>query len=305
MEFRIVDVVNFRNVLINAINEEGKYVVDELDVVKANDVIHHGITFGDFGGDVKAVYYVDDSYQRYLDGESFTDILQDLISFVERQQDAPSIKDSVKGLTDFNAVKDKIVYKVLNFEWNKEYLRDKLYIRRNNLAMVFAIDMGMIDDAVAHVVVSQGIAHMWEVDTKELYKLASINTPRIYPMQFRSMFEVLTGMMPDIDGAEEMFGVGDDSEMFILSNEQGINGAAVMFYPGVLKAIAEELCADQLVILPSSIHEVIIMRYTEDMSPRELRNMVAGVNSETVAKSEQLADTPYLYDSRVGVFNVF
>ena len=66
-------------------------------------------------------------------------------------------------------------------------------------------------------------------------------------------------------------------ELYCLSNECKINGAACIIDDNIQKMIAEKVGGDYFV-LPSSVHEVLIMPKSEDMDPKELRNMVQNVN---------------------------
>lgn len=87
--------------------------------------------------------------------------------------------------------------------------------------------------------------------------------------------------------------------MYILTNISRCNGAAVMAYPNLLENIAEQLGHD-LVILPSSIHEVIILSVDDQTDFRKLEEMVREVNDSQVAEEELLSDTIYVYERSTG-----
>lgn len=83
-------------------------------------------------------------------------------------------------------------------------------------------------------------------------------------------------------------------KMYVLTNQYKLNGAASMFYPDVLKDFAAEQGTD-LIILPSSIHEVILIPMEEGMKPDDFKHMIREVNSEEVEASEILSDHAYVY----------
>lgn len=63
------------------------------------------------------------------------------------------------------------------------------------------------------------------------------------------------GMPPEI--ADMMIAeMPEDQQMYVISNDKGINGAVSMLYEDGLHDLAEKLGSD-LFILPSSVHEVI------------------------------------------------
>ena len=86
-----------------------------------------------------------------------------------------------------------------------------------------------------------------------------------------------------------------DRSMFVLSNRENVQGAVYMFDENILKKIAEKLNSS-LIILPSSIHETIIMRETESMNMNFMRNMVTDVNEMVVESELWLSDEVYRYD---------
>ena len=83
----------------------------------------------------------------------------------------------------------------------------------------------------------------------------------------------------------------------VLSNVQRVQGASCMLYPGLLKQLAgkEE---NSFYILPSSIHEVILLTDRRMETPEQLKEMIAEVNRTQVAPEEVLSDSLYYYDSR-------
>ena len=93
----------------------------------------------------------------------------------------------------------------------------------------------------------------------------------------------------------------EDSIMTVITNVQGINGAAAIFYPDQMDKIAEGLGGDYF-ILPSSVHETLVVPDDGKMSFLELRSMVTEINATMVNPSERLTDEVYHYDSKDKVF---
>ena len=82
--------------------------------------------------------------------------------------------------------------------------------------------------------------------------------------------------------------------MYVLTNQQKLYGAACMLYPGVLKAFSEENGQD-FYVLPSSVHEVILIPAEPGTNEALLREIVTEINRTQVAKDEVLADSIYYY----------
>lgn len=86
-------------------------------------------------------------------------------------------------------------------------------------------------------------------------------------------------------------------EQYVLTNIAQINGATAILYPNLLQEIGEATQSN-FFILPSSIHEVILMKDNGDMNAEELQRMVMEINRTQVAPEEVLSDEVYSYDYR-------
>ena len=83
--------------------------------------------------------------------------------------------------------------------------------------------------------------------------------------------------------------------MQILTNHQKAFGAVGILYPGVLGHIAAALNAN-LYILPSSVHEVIVMPDYGREDPGQLRSMIWDVNRNQLEPEEVLSNSLYYYE---------
>ena len=82
---------------------------------------------------------------------------------------------------------------------------------------------------------------------------------------------------------------------FVLTNSKLYWGAGALFYPGVIERIHELLDGD-FYVLPSSVHELIIMP-VEDQDPEMLAGMIRSANRSVVEPGEILADDLYICES--------
>lgn len=131
----------------------------------------------------------------------------------------------------------------------------------------------------------------WETDTAELFALARRNTRRLFPWECRTLEEVLD----ELDGPSVQEDGWIGLPLRVLSNDRRAYGAACLLYPGVLEGIAEkEGCS--FYILPSSVHEVILLPDDGEIVPDELKKMVAEVNRSYVAAEEVLTDSIYYFN---------
>ena len=88
---------------------------------------------------------------------------------------------------------------------------------------------------------------------------------------------------------------------FVVTNQQRIDGAGALFYPEVMDNLGELLGQDYF-ILPSSIHEMLVLPDNGEVSADELRMMVTEVNATQVAPAERLTNDVYHFDTKEHVF---
>ena len=85
-----------------------------------------------------------------------------------------------------------------------------------------------------------------------------------------------------------------EQKLYILSNEKKINGAAVILYPNLLKRLGERFGGDYYLI-PSSVHEWILLKDTDEEEVSRLNGTVREVNATQVEPEEVLSNHVYLY----------
>ena len=83
--------------------------------------------------------------------------------------------------------------------------------------------------------------------------------------------------------------------MYVLTNQSKLDGAGALARDGVLDKIGD-LMDSNFYVLPSSIHEVLIVPDNGNMQTKELENMVKEVNASQVAPEDLLSDKVQYYD---------
>lgn len=96
--------------------------------------------------------------------------------------------------SDFADLKNRVVYKLVNHEKNKELLESVPHLDYLDLAMVFYLTMGSSQEGEITVLIMEGHLKQWGVDRNEIYRLAVKNTEQIYPCTIKSMRQVLKEM---------------------------------------------------------------------------------------------------------------
>ena len=233
--------------------------------------------------------------EKYEEGESWDSIIDKIL--MSYRNGMPNKPVDMEFYKYFEKVKDRIAYKLINAEKNRELLTEIPHIRFLDLAVCFYYAFTHATLGDGSILIHNVQVEAWNTDTVELMKLAQKNTRKMFDVELVDMENILAEMitreMPE--GNIEGFNLKGIIPMKVLSNRRHMYGAAVMILPGVLQDIAEEMDAS-LYILPSSVHEVILMTDTGQEQPQVLRDMVMEVNATQVLPEEILSDHVYYYD---------
>ena len=211
----------------------------------------------------------------------------------------------VLDLTDYEAVKDKIVVRLVNYERNKKELENCPFKRYQDLAVTFRFLAQRNTKSIATSMVSNEEFHLWETGLDELYRTALANTMREFPWRLDSLMHIIMEQMKP-EYPESMKGETGDSlpvpeeleekiGMYVLTNDAGINGAACMLYDGVIKNFVKAQNRN-VYILPSSVHELMLVPEQEDTDPEFLAELVMEANQTAVGLIDLLSDNIYYYD---------
>lgn len=253
------------------------------------------------GMNISPTIYVNHMYEDYVTTENLNATLERAAEgFMKAMEQKESI--NVNELTNAECAKDKIVFQLINTEQNKEMLANMPHREFKDLSVIYRMVVKIDGEGIASTPVHNGLADTLGFTEEQLFKLAAENTKRLLPPVVKSMNDVMReifmkdGMPPEI--ADMMLGeMPLEQQMYVISNNKGINGAVSMLYEDGLHDLAEKLGSD-LYIMPSSIHEVIAVS-TDMGNPNELAAMVAEINMDQVALDERLSNQVYHYDKEL------
>lgn len=244
---------------------------------------------------VSPTMYVNHMYNHYLENEDIDAVLRDAAeTMINAIKNKP-----VVGNLDFEKAKDNIIFQLINREQNKEMLKDMPNRDYQDLSIIYRWVIDIAPEGVQSTIIHNSLANQLGLSEEQMFMLAAENTRRIFPPVVKNMNDVIMDMfvkdgMPQ-EVAEMMIGeMPPENSMWVITNENGINGAVSMVYEDKLHELAEKLDTD-LYIMPSSIHEVIAVS-TSMGDPNELAMMVNEVNTEQVALDERLSNEVYHYD---------
>lgn len=267
-------------------------------VVKNNDVQLTGLMIRLEENNIAPFIYLDRYYEQYQNGMELPDIMKDIAEL--RVSSEQSVKLDISRITDFNQVKDNIICKLINGDMNEEYLADKPYTQIEDMAVIYVIDLGSGAEGHMSSPITYDLMKRYGVDTQMLHEIAIHNLAKS-EIVFKSMKDALMEIMfpdgvPEEDPLAEILSAEDEIPMYVLSNAEKLNGAASVLDKDTMETISEMLGGD-FVVIPSSIHEVIILPMDDNVDKDELEGIIREVNTSQVAPEERLSYHAYQYDS--------
>lgn len=155
-----------------------------------------------------------------------------------------------------------------------------LYEMRDDIAVIFYLQE-MRGNVRIITPVTHSMAKDLGLKEEELMKIAWENTISQKNAIIRQLSSVI--------------GIKDDPVgLYVISNEDMYLGAVTIFYPGLLDAVAERFDSD-LYILPSSVHECLLLPCDGYYDPNILAKIVCAVNETEVEKEDLLSFSVYRF----------
>ncbi|WP_394523062.1 DUF5688 family protein [Lacrimispora sp. JR3] len=271
-------------------------------ITKNNGLVLDGLCIEKAGEKAAPTIYLNQFYEPYENGIPINEIVEDILLLYQTNRLPDHIK--IEKLSSPEYIKTKIIYRLINEPANQDQLSDIPHISYPSLdlCLIFCLSLHRSQDDLLTALIHNSHLKTWNLTTEELFQAAKINTPYLFPARIRSLSEVIKDIArnsakEEIE-EEDLIDFFDTTPlsppMYVLTNPAGINGAACMFYDDILKDFAT--CTDSdLIILPSSIHEVLIIPNSKNISIKELSETVFSINQEEVPEEDRLSNHIYFY----------
>ena len=194
---------------------------------------------------------------------------------------------------DYEVTRKKLFCRLTDPE-RAEHSRDILSRPWMDLQICCYYDLAEDGLPDASIPIYKNCLSLWKIAAEKVLDDAWHNTIRKQEILFRPLDSVLLELQGLSEWADEPE-VINGSLLYLLTNKDRAYGAIYMAMPDVLKQIGRELGKD-FYILPSSIHECLILPDTDLMDEEGLNSLVRMVNSDCVQEKDVLADHVYYYD---------
>ena len=247
------------------------------------------------------VVYVEPFFNEIRLGEPVEKVMNEIAKCMEEAGNAPFVHNGINPM-DYDSVKEHLAVMLVNTQANKRMLQEMPHENIEDLSAICYVDFPVeSNDGKATMKVKNEHLKMWNVDAKEMFHQARANTQPVNTPILQSMDEMLLSIFNEEGHATNLldenvdFGLRSHDMLYALTNVEKQYGASMITQPEVLNKL-EQLFPEGFYVLPSSVHEVLIVPDNGEMKPKMLGEMVREVNKNEVERQEVLSDRVYSYD---------
>lgn len=281
-----------------------EYQVGCLTAGKNNGVIKETLHVSRKSSDYALSFYLEELYRSYCRGISPEALSENIAEIVREEDRTPA---QMQEFLSKSWMEENLFLRLVNFEKNRNQLEDAVYVRRLDLAAVFYVLTEQGEDGIKSFRLPRAL---WERmglgDAEEYFGHILENTERLFPAELKRIEDSLAECIRKEGGKEpewlreERQEESGRSLFYVLTNRQKLNGAVALFYPGLLSRL-EERFQGGFYLIPSSIHEMLLLAESEEAETGELNQMVREVNESHVMPEEILSDHVYYYHKSCGL----
>ena len=279
----------------------GEVTVNFNEVEKANQK-YEAMSVVAEGSNVGVNFNLEQAFAAYENSGDYQGVVASASKVIaEGLDNAPAV--DVSALVNYDAMKDKLSIEVISAETNEDLLSKIPHDRIEDLAVVYRFVLESNENGRSSILISNDLIERMGITPEQLKADALENAPEIRPAVIQGMNEVMREMMgPEVF---EMMGISEQTEemMYVATVPDKNSGAGVLAYQDFMDQAAEKIGGD-FFILPSSIHEILLVPDDGQKGADELRAMVKDVNATQVSPEEKLTDNVYHYDSREHIFEL-
>ena len=200
--------------------------------------------------------------------------------------------DVHKVIEPWEVMKSGVNVEVINYEWNQERLKKEkmVYEKILDLAIVFTVNLR--EDKDFKMTITSGLLEQWKITKDELISVA-------YENFVKAEYAIISCK----NVMEQLVGLRLESELWVLSNRSRLRGASGMLRGDLLQDMANKKESD-LLILPSSVDEVLLLAWDDIPDMELVKKSVKNTNKYFVDEEDKLSDHVYVFRRKTGELEI-
>lgn len=304
-------------------------------ILKNNDTAFDSVTVKQPGCNMTPTLYFQDLKRSFDEGMEMDELARSVLSYSRTGSGVWPAEDFDPG--DYSYFRDKVMFRLVSSGKNRQYLRHRPHRSNLDLEIVYYYQCRIGKESMGTISVGDEDLNRWGISEEDIYRDALRNTPILNPPVICPITDLLNSFLDPEEGTDPHTPVrdtdpeestdphtpvcdtdpdeGDEIEvpvyepdlygntpvpLLVLTNESKYCGAACMLYEGLLRNLSDEIRSD-LFIIPSSIHEVLLLPDEGEFSEEELSALVCEINAHFINPSEILSDHVYRFKRLSGI----
>ncbi len=258
-----------------------EYEVKQETINKIQET-YQGISIQKKHDKIAICIHIDECYEKYLKGESITEIVKSIQKAFQKKEKYRNID----WIDDYSEVKNRLFLRVASYDPTNLKLKQVPYQLMEDIVMTYHI---LIDEEIGKsfsCIVTNAMLKDYNVSLEQFQQDAIKSAIRLFPV-----------LLKDFSKCKDTF-------FKVLTNQKFHNGAATLFYPGIFEQL-EQVVKGNFIVIPSSIHEVYIVKDTKDRKFHEMNQMIQDCNHLYCKADEILSNHGYYYDCEYGKLESF
>ena len=274
-----------------------------LQTVEKMNETYEALTIKPENSDIGVNINANELFRAYSDGMDYDRLVDGAVNKArDALENSPNF--NIEAFKDYDKMKETLAMEVVSAERNADLLTTVPHKDMEDMAVVyrFVISTGVGESG--SVLVTNKMLDEYGITPEQLHADAMKNAPEVRPMEIKGMGEVLAEQM-GIETAEMLgFAIPPEQDQMLVASVKGnVHGAGVLAYEDFMDKASDRV-GGSFFILPSSIHEILIIPDNGQFDLKSLENMVREVNATTVDPVDKLTDNVYHYDAQDKVFEL-
>lgn len=266
-------------------------------VRKNNDICLSSLSINRPDSNISPVIYLEPFYHEMIkQGKKLVDVAKEILHvYKEHEVDE---KFDLEQIMDYENVKTRLKFGLINTKMNKHFLSEVPHREFLDLSIIYRIVLNCRNEGEGSITVKHGQMAAWGVTEQTLFEQACTNRKDADEIIVTDMRELLREFWEE-DPIDDMDG-SMGNRMYVAGTKNRMHGAVAMLDREVMHK-AEEMVGKDFMILPSSVHELILIPSVDgEDEEKQLSEMVKTVNRTLVLEHEILSDHVYRYHSETG-----
>lgn len=282
---------DFKDLVVEAVASriEGRVALQV--ITKNNGLKLDGLTIMTENTNISPTIYLNYYFEEYIKHglEAVVDKIME--QYEQNKSEAPI---DLSFFTEVEKVRNKIKMKLVNYEKNEELLEKVPHIKYLDLAIIFYVEVeNKQNEGLATIQIYNHHLSFWDLREEELFELAKKNMENDFVIEsiFRTLFDDADDNFRSMVQVVESY-----FKMHIVTNKVHMYGAIGILQSELLNEFMERNESEKLIIIPSSVHEALLIPCDEETELPALNEMIREVNDMQLLPEEILSYSAYIYD---------